>query len=310
MVAGFVHAQVCHLRSGRAACCGMLICLWAGVGCSSLGRQQQRDNVVQARQTALRGMDAAQAGQWDVAERLYRQAVDICPVDERARRGFAETLWQRGQRDQAIQQMQEAARLAGDEATMLVRLGEMYLATGDLQRAELLADQAVGSGRAPASAYQLKGNILRHNGAWREALASYHKALSVQPDFPEVQMAVARLYLEHQRPQRALSTMQAMADQYPVDQQPANVLYWQGVVLKSLERYAQAADCFALADERGLHTADLLYQLAETRYRTGDLAQAQLALQRARQLDPTHPVANSLATSIEESRVRMAIRPR
>ena len=58
------------------------------------------ENVVTSRQLSLRGMEAVQQGNWELAETRFASAVEACPVDERARCRYAETLWQRGEVDE------------------------------------------------------------------------------------------------------------------------------------------------------------------------------------------------------------------
>src|SRR5688572_25582947 len=65
------------------------------------------ESVAAARQLSLQGLDAQQRGHWDRAEMLFASAVLQCPRDERARCGYAESLWQRGNRTEAIAHMEE-----------------------------------------------------------------------------------------------------------------------------------------------------------------------------------------------------------
>ena len=188
--------------------CLLLPCV---LGCSSLSRRGQTDEVVFARQIAQRGMDAVDAGNWQRAEEFFAKAVEVCPVDERVQSRYAEALWRRGSRREAVEHMKEAVRLSGGDPDLVVRLGEMHLQTGELQQASQLAERVIQSGRQQANAYRLRGAVLERQGKWPEALADYHRALSIQPQYPEVQMAIAGVYYRQGRPQRALSTLQALA---------------------------------------------------------------------------------------------------
>jgi Flp pilus assembly protein TadD len=66
------------------------------------------------------------------AEASFRQAVDASPQDERARGEYAQLLWKRGATTEAVRHMTEAVRLSGGSPKLLVELGEMQLALGDL----------------------------------------------------------------------------------------------------------------------------------------------------------------------------------
>ena len=283
--------------------CGLLlVCCALATGCSSFARRWQRDDVIRAQQIAQRGMDAVDAGNWERAEEFFGQAVEVCPVDERVRRRYAEALWQCGAREKAIEHMREAVRLSGGDPELQVRLGEMYLQKGELQLASHLVDEVIHSGRQSAGAYRLSGDVLERQGKWSSALAAYHRALSMQNQYPEVQMAIAEVYYRTGKSQRALSTLQALAASYTPGEEPADLLFWQGLACAALGRHEQAVAFLASAESRGYRSADLLYQLTESRFLAGDAAAAQLTLQRALETDPSHPAAQQLGDAIRTAR--------
>lgn len=272
-----------------------LICLPTVLGCAGLGRRYRPDDVVFARQIAQRGMDAVDTGNWSSAEEFFAKAVDICPVDEQVRARYAEALWHRGSRRDALAHMNEAVRLSGGDPLLVVRLGEMYLQTDDLGQAGQLANRALSTGRQLPSAYRLRGEVLRRRGNWRDALADFHHALSLQPHYPEVQLAIAEVYYREGRPQRALSTLQALASSYPSGEEPAEVLYWQGLACAALARHEQAVTYLAAAEARGLQSPELLCHLARARFDMGDPSAAQVTLDRLLELDPQHAEGLRLA---------------
>jgi tetratricopeptide (TPR) repeat protein len=247
-------------------------------------------------------MDAVDAGNWQRAEEFFAKAVEVCPVDERVQSRYAEALWRRGSRQEAVEHMNEAVRLSGGDPVLVVRLGEMHLQTGELEQASHLAERVIQSGRQEANAYRLRGAVMDRQGKWHEALADYHRALSIQPHYPEVQMAIAEVYYRQDRPQRALSTLQGLAGSCPSGEEPAETLYWQGLACEALGRHEQAVFHLAQAEERGMQSADLFYNLAQARYMAGDPAAAELTVQRALEMEPTHPDAQRLAESIRQAR--------
>ena len=277
------------------------------VSCARLSRQAD-DDVVAARQIASQGMESMRAGNWDHAETQFQQAVDTCDNDERVRSLYAECLWRRGAQPEAIAQMSAAVKLSNRDPGLMVRLGEMSFARGDTHRAGNLAAQAIATGQPLASAYRLEGDVLRQEGHWRAALASYHRALSIQESYPEVQMAVAEVYYQHGRYQRCLATLQSLSSAYGSGQQPADLLYLEGLACKSLGRHNLAALRLAGAEQQGLHTPTLLYHLAESYYLAGNPADAQAAVQRALELQPDHAEALQLAGRISVAQQRMARR--
>lgn len=256
-----------------------------GTGCRTFRCKESDETIALTRQLALQGKDAQQKGQWDKAEAYFGEAVQKLPADERARCGYAESLWRRGAYDQAVIHMQEAVKLSGDDPDRLVQLGQMYLAQRNLPAAMRQADKAIAANKHLAAAWALRASVHRESGQRDEALAAYHRALSFQPHYPEVQLAVAEMYSQSQRPQRALSTLQSLAGQYPPGSVPTDLLFRQALVLRDLGRNHDAAECLAVAAQ-GTPNADVLRELAATRLLLGDIASANIALHAALQLNP------------------------
>ena len=264
--------------------------LATSVGCRAFRCQEVSDEAIAAtRQLSLQGMDAQQRGRWDQAESLFAQAVITCPRDERARCGYAESLWHRGAREQAVTHMEEAVRLSGHDPERLVQLGHMYREQGDLSRAGNLAARAIHANPQLASAWALRGEVERASGQRTEALASFHRALSLQPHFPPVQLAVAEIYAAENRPQQALATLQALEASFPPGQGPVDLMVRQSRALCSLGRYPDALRKLTTAAERVNPSADLLCELAQTQLLAGETSAAQLTLSAALARDPRHP---------------------
>jgi Flp pilus assembly protein TadD len=147
----------------RGAFVGLLLLL---AGCRAFRYPKASDeSIASARQLSLQGRAARDQGRWDQSETLYAEAVQQCPRDERARCGLAESLWQRGDQEQAVAHMEEAVRLSGHDPERLVQLGNMYLDRGELARAGAQADRAIAANRALASAWALRGKVLQSQGS-------------------------------------------------------------------------------------------------------------------------------------------------
>lgn len=270
-------------------------------GCATLGHRPVAENVVRCREQCQAGLDAEREGRDKEAHQLYAAAVECCPVDERARRLHAESLWQRAQRTEAIEQMQEAVRLSGGEPQLLVRLGEMHLATGQLQPAARQACAAIEAAPGLASAWALEGDVLRASGDPSAALERYHRALVYRDDYPEVQFAVAEIYFQQRRYQRALSTLVALSQQYEPHRQPQRLRWLRGLSYKALERYDEAAEELEMAARFAPPTPELLYELAHSQMMAGQTAAARLTAQQALALAPAHADSRQLMAQLERN---------
>ena len=270
-------------------------------GCRALRCRTSEESISAARELALQGLDAQQKGRDELAEQCFASADARCPQDERARCCYAEALWKRGAQEEAVQHMEEAVKLAGSDPERRVELGKMYLARGQVHQAGVQADKAIAAKGDSAAAWALHGDVLRAEGLRTEALASYHRALSHQPHFPEVQLAIADLYGQQDRPQRALATLQALADHYPPEEAPAEVAYREGLVLRRLGRYEDAAHRLTLAVRRGPTTADMLYELAQTEALAGHRGAAADAVAAGLALHPNHAGLARLSSELGTS---------
>ncbi len=240
-----------------------------------------------------------QRGRWSEAEELFRRAIDACPVDGPAHRLYAETLCHRGAMREAIAEMEEAARLSGGDAQVLVRLGEIYFEGGDFGHAESCARRAVDADAKLATAWALTADVARARGEETKAMAAYHRALSYREQYPRVQLALADIYRAHGRPQRALATLESLLDQYADGEEPADTVFLKGLTLKSLGRYEEAASVLTLAGNLGYPAADVLYELGEAELLAGRPASARLAIRQALELRPDHAASRALLARIE-----------
>ena len=147
-------------------------------GCSTFSQQAVDSNVVRCRQQCQAGLEAARRGKEESALDTFAAACESCPIDERARQLYAEALWNHGDQESAMKQMAEAQRLSGGDPEMTVRLGQMYLATGEVDRAQNEARRAITAAPRSAEAWALEGDVLSRRGQDEAALARYHRALS------------------------------------------------------------------------------------------------------------------------------------
>jgi tetratricopeptide (TPR) repeat protein len=292
-------SQTTPHRDAHLAILFSCLMVTSGLGCRALRCPGSADaSLAAARQTSLQALEAQQGGQWEQAEALFASAVEQCPNDERARHGYAQSLWQRGAQDQAVAQMEEAVRLSGSDPERRVELGRMYLHRGELRRAGQQADYAIAANSQLAAAWALRGQVQQASGQREEALASLHRALGHRDSYPEVQLAIAAIYAEQNRPQRALATLQTLADSYPPGAVPNEVLIPEAFACRALGRYQDAADRLVQVCERGGASAEVHFELARTQLLAGNSAAARQAAQAALTRDPHHAGSQALALEL------------
>jgi tetratricopeptide (TPR) repeat protein len=252
------------------------------------------DALISSRQLSQQGCAALERAQDQEAAALLAKAVKVCPVDPDARRHYAEALWQRGMRSEALKQLQEACRLAPEDAATRARLADMYLAVGQVPSARDSASQAIVLNPRLPAAWAVRGRVMRATGNAEQALADYHRSLGYAPTDRRVLVEVAELYRQLNRPQRALETLQSLAETYTAGEEPQQVLYLLGLAYVALQRYDDGVESLAGAAARENPTAEIFYRLGEAQWLAGRPVEASIALDKALALDPRHQAGRDL----------------
>lgn len=272
------------------------------LGCRAFG--QRKPNAVSlatARQLRLRGADALQQQKFSDAEALFTESLRHSPNDEQAHWGMAEVLYQRGECNQAAQHMNEAAKNSGNDPDRLIRLGEMQMQAGQIDQAMAQAELALASDWQHAKAWELRGRVLEARGQSQEAMEAYHRSLLAQPNNPAVQLALASIYLQVGRPQRALATIERMSDLQNPSYDKADTWLLKGTALARLGQVEESRSCLREASQRvNGSSSQLCLQLAKLQSELGDWSDARANLGRVLSLDPHNTDALLVQQQIEQ----------
>jgi tetratricopeptide (TPR) repeat protein len=252
-----------------------------------------------SRKLSRQGMAALDKGEEKQAETLLAKAVNACPSDTEARRNYAEILWRRGAQSEAIAQMELGAKTSKDDAALHVRLAEMYLAVGKMDQAAESSQQALKIDPKCSTAWAIHGGVMKAVGQPQQALAAYLHALGLDPQDRKIMLEVAELYRQQNQPDRALQTLQTLAESYTPGEEPQNVLYLTGAAYQALGRYDEAIDSMYAATQRGAPNSDLLCRLAEAEYLAGRSREAAATATQALALQPQHKPSLELLQRID-----------
>jgi len=263
-----------------------------------------------SRQFSQEGVTAMERDQWERAELLLSQAVRACPSNPDARRNYADALWHRGARQEAVGQLAEAIRRDPENAALHARLAELRLAMGDVAAALASAEKSADLDPKLAAAWAVRARIMRAKGQPQEALANYHRALACSPSDREVPLEIAEAYLQTGQPERALAALERLAEHYAPGEEPQSVLYWEGLSYLALHRYEDALASLGTAAEREPATPAILVRLAEAQMALGDRSAAASTAREALALDPKHQPSRELLDRVELSQRPAAPLPR
>ena len=255
-------------------------------------------DLASSRKLSQQGITSLERGQSQEAETVLAKAVKTCPTDPDARRYYGEALWLRGARPEAVAQLEEACRLSPDDPAVRVRLADMYLAIGRVDLARTTVEQVIDLNPKLPGAWATRGRISRVTGDLRQALADYHRALGYAPGDRQILLETAEVYRQQNEPQRALETLQSLADTYSPGEEPQQVFYLLGLAYVALQRYDDGIDSFLTALARDRPTPEILYRLGEAQWLAGQAGNASGALQQALAIEPRHEPSRALLARI------------
>ena len=218
--------------------------------------------VADARKLCNEGLSAVDRRDLGRAESLLERAVKQCPTDVDARRHYADVLWRRGERMEAVKQIAAAMRLSPGDVGLCIDGGRMYMELGLLDDADRLAAEAVRGAPGSAAAWHLHGQVALVRGRPEEALADFHRALAIDPDDRELLLETAEVYRRLGRPQRALATLAILGESYGPNQTPAEVLALEGMAQEALDRPNDAIESYKQAAARGFPQTELAARIA------------------------------------------------
>jgi tetratricopeptide (TPR) repeat protein len=298
-------AATITLRRYRFAkdCCrlalGVAVCLLVP-GCQSLRqRGPVPRSVANCRQMTQQGQAAIERGDWGKAEQLLGRATESCPVDSDARRYYAEALWRRGAREDALRQMREAVECSPEDAQLVLDYGQMQLEVGSTDDAWRAANRALQIDAQLADAWGLRGRALRATGQLPVALTNYQRGLAIAPSDRQLLGELAELYQQLNQPERALMTVQTLLDLHSPGDEPARALELQGRCLASLGRPNDATESLTLACQRSAPTADLLLELGKCQLNSNQFEAAEATIQQAQSLHPDAPATVALQNEMQ-----------
>lgn len=279
------------------------------IGCRAINRFGDNSQGINARRLSGQGFQAMHEGDWDSAENLFLQALDLSDSDDRARWGLAESYWQRGEQTAAVQQMEQAVELSAGDPKLVQRLGRMYLELGRIEEATHHSIWALDLDRYSAQAWSLRGDCLRASQEPDQALAAYHRALAIQPDFAQAQIETAEIYLSQSRHDRVVATLDRVQDERGLRESPAKVDLLRGIAMQELGRFEDAKRCFARASEKAPDDATPFLRLAELALIQGRKGDAALAVQQAKERQVSSTDEANWIAQLEQQQTRIAAVP-
>jgi tetratricopeptide (TPR) repeat protein len=236
------------------------------------------------------GFENHQRGALAEAEKLYRQALALAPMDFTTGQLLGVLLAQQGRNEEALHAITTALTHNPNSAPALFNQGNVLDALG--RRGEALAsfDQAIAAKPFYAEALVGRGKVLRALGRREEALASFDQALSARPDFAEALNNRGNVLMDLERPKEALASFErAIAIRPDYAELHGN----RGIALLALKRPSEAlaSSDRAIALEPGM--ADHYVQRGNALRELSRAEDALASYDTTIRLKPDHALAQS-----------------
>jgi len=286
----------------------MTITLFVSSGCSSLQpfRQTVQPKLAAAKEWTKGGIEAMQSGRIAQARSFFSRAADENPRDPVARANLARTELQSGNTTSAIAHMQTASNLAVGDPRLMVELGEMYLADGQLLAARHQAELALSANHRFAPAWKLNGltNLAQHD--YEAALADFQRAAGIDGNLPGLQLSIIETYQRLGQPLRTLSAAEQLLSQYPPDQQPEPALLAKSLALMELKQVSPAIDILQMASDRDGASEQVYLRLSQAQLLAGQPSAARLTLTRAKIAFPEQTQFDVLLSQLQSGPAHVA----
>lgn len=252
----------------------MFVLLLLPAGCTVFRTTAVDRNVAVSRDLTLQGLAANYEQNQAQAESCFAKAVESDPNNVEARMLLAESYRKRGNVQAAISQLEQALEEAPDNEKLICSLGECYSASKRHAYAYKLAQLALRKNPENVTAWTLKAQTQWRMGQLEGALADYQRALGIEPANLELRRQMAILYQQLDRPQRALTTLDQIANEYDDQSIPEEILARQSFALSKLNRNAEAVARLKSGFDRGNYSPEFAetYIAALVRDQQYDLA--------------------------------------
>ena len=275
-------------------------------GCRSIRNIGESRNSMAARRISRQGIQAMQQGRTEVAEQLFSNALEISDSDDRAHRGMAESLWQQNKQVEAIAHMEQAVMLSAGDPKLILRLGEMYHEVGRIREADQKSREALAADQSSAQAWSLRGKCLLATRQYEDALAAYHQALAIQPDFHEAQFQTAEIYRIQGRYDRLLATLDCSSESLPTNETPARTDVLRAIALQELGRPTDSLKSLESAVQKDPQNVETRLMIASASLQSGNLELAEESIAIANQLDPAAVKRGEWIRHLQASQNRLA----
>lgn len=240
------------------------------------------------------GRAHAALGQYEQARQMFQKAIELRPDYIMARLALAQLEVTRGEFDPALKAAQ--AVLAIDRNNVNARLIESAALMGEKKFGDsrtLLSEMLKVNPSSPDVLFQL-GVVGLAENKYKEAEDNFRKAYELNPANPRGLMGMVETEMAQNKPDEAMKLLSAEAAKNPnrldLQVQLGNTAVRAGKYDAAVGYFQKVLDSL---DKNSRQRGDLYLRIGETYRRKGDLSNAVVALQKAREFEPNNVIVLS-----------------
>ncbi len=151
-----------------------------------------------------------------------------------------------GKWEEMVRRAGDAYLKNADQYKLLAYAARAHIARGQYRRALDILNQLTAVFPHVTNYYFLQGIARANMGRYDAALASFRNVLNIQPDFPDIHMNMAKVYMLKHQYAKALDMYDAAAHLSPEN---SRIRFDMGIAATKLHRYREAAEAFEAAVE-------------------------------------------------------------
>ncbi|MEQ1824561.1 MAG: tetratricopeptide repeat protein [Pirellula sp.] len=231
-----------------------------------------------------------QRGQFDIAERLYRQVLTAEPQNADSFHFLALIAIQRGNHEEAIKNYRNAIAINPNEPAFHINLGNIFHSSGKPAEAVVCYRRALKLNPASVGANLNLGNALLGMRQFEDALACLRRVVELKQDSAEGFHSLGEAYRELGQLQFAIKSYRKAISLQPTNLQAHIGL---GVALVSQNKVSEAVPCFRKAVEIAPNSVEALCNLALALKEQGSFEEVASVYESVLRIAPTHVEALS-----------------
>ncbi|MBW4606252.1 MAG: tetratricopeptide repeat protein, partial [Hassallia sp. WJT32-NPBG1] len=237
---------------------------------------------------------------YNEAAQEYRQAIDLNPDDAEAHFNLGATLFVQDTLEDAIDELHKAININPNFSLAHLYLGFALSKQGRLEEARLALEQGTSftfsdkltkslltraSDKGLAGYHLLLGYALSEQGKVEEAIASYQKALQIDPNYANAHNNLGSALSDQGKLEEAIASYQKALQ---IDPNYANAHYNLGYALQKQGKLEEAIASYQKALQIDPNYANAHYNLGYALQKQGKLEEAIASYQKALQIDPNN----------------------